>query len=135
MNRPLFDDAGLVEDLIGFAQKHGEDSDPDHEVGDLQDLLRAAWKLMTPEQRRAMLTDASVSNVVESATGEALLQDIDDLLQDEWGAVCDRFGLDDSFQYTDLQKLDAVNHYRLEMAAEPAPAAPVKTPAAPRRKP
>ena len=135
MKQTLFDDTALVEDLIGLAKKHGEDSEPDHEVGDLQDLLRAAWAQMTPEQRRAMLTEASVSNVVEAATGEPLLLDIDDLLQDEWSAVCDRFGLDDSFQYTDLQKLDAVNHYRLEMAAEPAPAAPVKTPAAPRRKP
>jgi len=135
MNQPLFDDVGLVEDLIGFAEKHGEDSEPDHEVGDLQDLLRAAWRLMTPEQRREMLIDASVSNVVESATGEALLLDIDDLLQDEWAAVCDRFGLDDSFQYTYLQKLDAVNHYRLEIAAAPAPVAPVKAQAAPRRKP
>lgn len=135
MNKPLFDDAGLVEDLIGFARKHGEDSEPEHEVGDLQDLLRAAWALLTPEQRRAMLTDASVSNVVESATGEALLQDVDDILQDEWDSVCDRFGLDYTFPFTDLQKLDAVNHYRLEMAAEPAPDAPVKSPTPPPRKP
>jgi hypothetical protein len=30
---------------------HGEESEGDHEVGDLQDLLRAAWALMTEEQR------------------------------------------------------------------------------------
>ncbi|WP_262267114.1 MULTISPECIES: hypothetical protein [Microvirga] len=30
---------------------HGEDSEGDHEVGDLQDLFRAAWGLMTEEQK------------------------------------------------------------------------------------
>ncbi|WP_262273615.1 hypothetical protein [Microvirga yunnanensis] len=30
---------------------HGEDSEGDHEIGDLQDLFRAAWGLMTEEQR------------------------------------------------------------------------------------
>jgi hypothetical protein len=30
---------------------HGEDSEGDHEVGALQDLFRAAWDLMTEEQK------------------------------------------------------------------------------------
>jgi hypothetical protein len=30
---------------------HGEDSEGDHEVSDLQDLFRAAWGLMTEEQK------------------------------------------------------------------------------------
>lgn len=42
-----------IEDLLACAQAHGEDDDPDHEVGDLQDLLRACWAVMTPEQREA----------------------------------------------------------------------------------
>jgi hypothetical protein len=35
---------------LDAAQQHGEDSEPDHEVGDLQDLLRTMWSLLTPEQ-------------------------------------------------------------------------------------
>jgi hypothetical protein len=30
---------------------HGEGSEGDHEVGDLHDLFRAAWGLMTEEQK------------------------------------------------------------------------------------
>ena len=40
----------LTEQLLGSARNHGLDSDPDHEVGDLQDSLREALKFLTPEQ-------------------------------------------------------------------------------------
>lgn len=33
------------------AKQHGEDSDPDHEVGDLQESLRAAIDLLNPQQK------------------------------------------------------------------------------------
>jgi hypothetical protein len=37
------------------AKRHGIESDPDHEVGDLQDMLVACWATMGPEERlRAM---------------------------------------------------------------------------------
>ena len=35
------------------ARAHGEISEPDHEVGDLIDALRACWAVMTPSQRQA----------------------------------------------------------------------------------
>ncbi|UGY15222.1 hypothetical protein HAP48_0042975 [Bradyrhizobium septentrionale] len=41
----------VIEDIIEAAAKHGRESEPDHEVGDLQDLLRVAWKIMEPRQR------------------------------------------------------------------------------------
>lgn len=41
----------MLDDFIKAATNHGRDSEPDHEVGDLQDMLRTAWKIMTPEQR------------------------------------------------------------------------------------
>jgi hypothetical protein len=44
-------DARDVDTYIHAAFVHGEESEGDHEVGDLQDLLRAAWALMTEEQR------------------------------------------------------------------------------------
>jgi hypothetical protein len=40
------------ERLIAAAKKHGENSNPDHEVGDLQDILRSCFEVMTPEQRK-----------------------------------------------------------------------------------
>lgn len=41
----------LYQYIINKARQHGEDSDPDHEVGDLQDVLREALTLMTKTQR------------------------------------------------------------------------------------
>jgi hypothetical protein len=58
-----------VEFYIGAAQKHGEDSEPGHEVGDLQAFLRAAWKLLTPEQRVAFSKCAEVGATIYGATG------------------------------------------------------------------
>lgn len=48
--------APLVEKIIQAAKTHGDESEPDHEVGDLQDALREAWKRMTPEQRSDTMT-------------------------------------------------------------------------------
>ena len=36
------------------ATQHGFDDDPHHEVGDLQDALRIALRLMTPDQLSAL---------------------------------------------------------------------------------
>lgn len=46
---------GDVETLISAARAHGRQSEPDHEVGDLQDILRACWAQMAPGDRRAVL--------------------------------------------------------------------------------
>lgn len=40
-----------VERLIAAAQKHGAESDPNHEVGDLQDALRACWAHLSARGR------------------------------------------------------------------------------------
>jgi len=44
-----------IELIIEAARRHGEASDPDHEVGDLQDALREAWATMTASQRLALM--------------------------------------------------------------------------------
>jgi hypothetical protein len=54
-----------IEEYILVAQQHGEDSEPDHEVGDLQDLLRAAWAMMTPEQQAALMQSDPVTALAE----------------------------------------------------------------------
>lgn len=55
-----------LEDHISAAQTHGENSDPDHEVGDLQDMLRAVWEIMTPEQREEALASDEFVNVLDA---------------------------------------------------------------------
>lgn len=64
--------------LIKAADNHGEDDEPGHTVGDLQDMLRAAWALMSVNQKRTLLESDEVANVVMcGARGEF---DEDDLL-------------------------------------------------------
>lgn len=55
-----------IETLIEAAERHGAESDPDHEIGDLQDLLRAAWELMSQEQRRAFWAGSAAQAVIET---------------------------------------------------------------------
>jgi hypothetical protein len=33
-----------LDELLAAAEAHGRESEADHEVGDLQDLLRSCWK-------------------------------------------------------------------------------------------
>jgi hypothetical protein len=48
---------GLLKRLFEGAEAHGEASGPDQETGDLQDLLRASWERLSPEQRRAVYAE------------------------------------------------------------------------------
>jgi len=50
--------------LIEAATLHGENSEPDHEVGDLQELFLACWLVMSPEQRALALSDPAVEIVL-----------------------------------------------------------------------
>lgn len=118
MSRPLFDDSFLIRDLTTCARIHGDSGDADHEVGDLQDMLTEAWSIMTTQQRMSMLSSPCVATVVENATGTALLTEQDELDHEEWLQVCEHYGLDDSFQYTHEQQIDAANHLRLERIME-----------------
>ncbi len=59
-----------IEGLITAAERHGQDSEPDHEVGDLQSLLRKAWDLMEPHQRTALLASSEAEEVLEHGGGE-----------------------------------------------------------------
>jgi len=40
----------LLQRLLKGAETHGLDSEPDHEVGDLQDILRSSFKLLNDSQ-------------------------------------------------------------------------------------
>ena len=62
----------VVEALIEAAKTHGEYSEPDHEVGDLQDYLRAAFSLLTPEQVGQLVHLESVHQTYYGTDGEEL---------------------------------------------------------------
>lgn len=62
----------ILKKLFAAADNHGEDSgEPDHTVGDLQDLLRRSWEIMSVSQKLQLLRGTEVYNVVEcGARGE-----------------------------------------------------------------
>lgn len=43
--------------LFEAAERHGNDSEPDHEVGDLQDVAEACWKVMFPDQKQRVFEE------------------------------------------------------------------------------
>lgn len=66
-------DPGGIEMLFRAAYQHAADAgEPDHEVGDLQDLLRALWDGCTPRQRAAFLSGAAAAAVLEAGFGSTL---------------------------------------------------------------
>lgn len=60
-----------VDNIMAAASAHAESGEPDHEVGDLQSVLRAAWELMTLKQRQQLCEHASVKAVFEDAYGDS----------------------------------------------------------------
>jgi hypothetical protein len=52
MTNPLRRQADLLDEIFSAARRHGQDSEPEHEVGDLQDALSVAWNLLTPAQQQ-----------------------------------------------------------------------------------
>lgn len=55
-----------VDRILEAASAHGESSDdPDHEIGDLQDALIAAFEIMAPSQRRRLFQNDRVRSILE----------------------------------------------------------------------
>jgi hypothetical protein len=57
-----------VESLIEAARNFGTD-DPEQEIEALQDLLRAAWNLMTERQQASLLQSDEALTVLEAEEG------------------------------------------------------------------
>ncbi len=57
-------EAAHVEDWIESAKAHGGEGEPDHEVGDLQELIWSLWDEMTPAQRLAALAKHAGSHTL-----------------------------------------------------------------------
>lgn len=60
-----------AETLIDAALEHGENSEPDHEAGDLQQYIRSSWELLTRTQRRDFYTTPAILSVIETSTGKS----------------------------------------------------------------
>lgn len=72
--------SAILENLFTAADNHAEDAgEPDHAVGDLQDLLREVWKVLTPSQKVAFLESDTVANNLETGARDEF--DVDTLLE------------------------------------------------------
>lgn len=92
MNAPVLEDKdnnALLdpEFYISAAEQHGLDEDPDHEVGDLQAFFRAAWEVMTPQQR----ANFALLNEVKSCVEAAICMDYAEEYADEQDQIKDTF--------------------------------------------
>lgn len=76
-----------VDFYLKAAAQHGLDEDPDHEVGDLQSLLRAAWSVMTSEQRGQF----ALSDEVKSCVEAAIFVDYNEDYVDEQNSIKENF--------------------------------------------
>ena len=56
----------LIEQLLQAACDHGTDQGSDVEAGDLQEMLRAAWALLTPEQRQEFFERPEITTLMET---------------------------------------------------------------------
>jgi len=61
--------------LVEAARLHGENSEADHEVGDLQDLFFACWSVMTPGQRALALSDPAIVSILLSPEYEDIMSE------------------------------------------------------------
>lgn len=59
-----------LDDYLGFARGHGEMADTRQWIADLEDMLRVAWGLMTPEQRAAFREHPDILSIAEAAGEE-----------------------------------------------------------------
>lgn len=68
-----------VEFLFGVAAQHGQDSDADHEVGDLQVFLRAIYSLLSEERRKELFHLDGMIDAIGSCVGKEPIEVVDDL--------------------------------------------------------
>ena len=63
-----------LDELFRAADEHAaEAGDPDYAVGDLQEIIRAAWRFLTPEQRRALFAEPELVDLSELPEYEPLI--------------------------------------------------------------
>jgi hypothetical protein len=66
------DDAAAERDLadyLGYARAHADTSDTRQWVSDLEDMLRVAWDLMTPQQRATFRGHPDILAIEDAVSG------------------------------------------------------------------
>jgi hypothetical protein len=58
-------DMDTINKVIGAARNHGLNGEPDHEVGDLQDMLRFLWNISDPGTQEAFSKSPVVLEFIE----------------------------------------------------------------------
>lgn len=58
-----------VELILEAARLHGENSESEHEVGDLQDAIRLIWGILSVEQKRKVMNDRALQERIELEMG------------------------------------------------------------------
>lgn len=54
-----------LQQIFDAAEQHSDDSgEMDMQVGDLEDVIRAAWRIMSPEQRQQLLNSEEVTDLL-----------------------------------------------------------------------
>jgi len=56
-------------DYFGFARAHADTADTRQWIADLEDMLRVAWDLMTPEQKAAFRSHPDILALEEDVGG------------------------------------------------------------------
>lgn len=71
----------ILEILFKAADDHGEDTgEPDHSIGDLQDLFREAWSILTTDQKTQLLLSESVQDLLDLEE-QYVPEDLVDMIQ------------------------------------------------------
>jgi hypothetical protein len=99
MNTSVQPDLDDVETYLDAAFEHGDNSDGDHEIGDLRTYLRAAFQLMSAEQKRCFARKEDVRDCL-AASGIKLTEpsvvstanDGDAVAVGSWGELQTRDG-------------------------------------------
>jgi hypothetical protein len=56
--------------LLDAARVHGDNSEGDHEIGDLQMFLQLTWAQLTPDQRAKVMANSEVKATIEQYQDE-----------------------------------------------------------------
>ena len=99
---------------IKAAEEHGKNSEPDHEVGDLQDLLMEMWELLNPTQKALFMGREQVRDLIRSELDADFLAPEGETLREvkDVFLVIQEGGSSSELYVHSLESEDAANAYR-----------------------
>jgi hypothetical protein len=82
----------FIDYALDDAKRHGEESEPDHEVGDLQSLVYACWKNLDAKGRKAVIAEVSPFMWTPPTETEAAITDSARAMDGPTTTTCGRCG-------------------------------------------